>query len=289
MDYNFDALDGASLENASELRPELHLRPCNCNSVFCLKACKMRAYCKWVDKLKPAVAAFQSVMMLTLTIDPKRFDSPLHAWQTVGKRRWIAETVQKLARRRYLFSDRWFYVLEFQKNGWPHWHLAVDSEYIPHNVLQESWGYGFTAFSKSTKPETGDHAVYYLLKYMKKNERQPPEWAMRYEGRMRLIATSRGLVPTEKRTKSKQSKRKRKSKTIEQRTDGCGQATKLIAVVPIMGGVKYKFKASFNVPFEKRFASMSSEEREAWLREQRNKPIEVKPFDEFDDYSEKAA
>ena len=74
-------------------------------------------------------------MMLTLTIDPQLFESPDAAFRFVTDRSCIGRTMQHLRRAGVLNGVHWFAVIEWQANGWPHWHLLVDADRIPFDVL----------------------------------------------------------------------------------------------------------------------------------------------------------
>lgn len=62
---------------------------------------------------------------ITLTIDPERFENPLEAYQfgSDHMRRFLYA-----ARKAGLWTNKskWAWKLEFQANGWPHWHLLVE-------------------------------------------------------------------------------------------------------------------------------------------------------------------
>lgn len=255
----------------SESDRTLKVVPCNCKSGFC-PHCKWRNYFKWLDRLKPVLKTFKSVMMITFTVDPKKFSGPAQAWSEVMGRRWIAKTVAKIRRAGFLESERFFYVLEFHKSGWPHWHLVVESAFIPHEMIERAWGYGFVSYSKKTEFANSDHAVYYLLKYVGKNDSGYPEWVLHHPGRIRLVATSRGLVETEKREKNIGKKNPRKTKTIAQRIKGCGEQTVVVSKVPKMGGEGVSFLGMFPVRFKKEMRDWTKEQVLEWVKNQAHSP-----------------
>ena len=78
-------------------------------------------------------------MMLTLTLDPQHFASPQAAFEHVEKTRCVSVTMQALRRSGWLLSERWFAVIEWQENGWPHWHVLVEAGFLPVQTVRDAW------------------------------------------------------------------------------------------------------------------------------------------------------
>jgi hypothetical protein len=79
-------------------------------------------------------------MMLTVTVDPLLFpDGPKSAWEHVRARCAVARLVGRLHRSGWLNDRRYFFAMETQDNGWPHWHILVDSNFVPFDVLARLW------------------------------------------------------------------------------------------------------------------------------------------------------
>jgi hypothetical protein len=87
---------------------------------------------------------FHNWRFITLTIDQTLFYSPLAAYLAASDHM-----------RRFLYACRkaglwkndakWCWKLEFQRNGWPHWHLLVEKRSkIDYVKLRELWGLGHT-------------------------------------------------------------------------------------------------------------------------------------------------
>jgi hypothetical protein len=147
-------------------------------------------------------------MMLTLSIDQELFGSPQEAYEHVGKKRKVSELVRKLHRDGVLISKRFTVTLEFQKNGWPHWHLLVESRFVPKHELQDAWGLGHVWFSKRDFDDAS-HAVNYATKYITKTAKDQdefwfPDWVLDYPGNVRRFSTSRGLCPPDRRPAKRQ-------------------------------------------------------------------------------------
>jgi hypothetical protein len=167
--------------------------------------------------------------MWTLTVSPDEFDSPEQAYLHVGKKRLIAELVRALHRKGWLDSVRFFYCLEFQENGWPHWHLVVETAFVPIELVRGLWNVGHVWYSdgNGASPE---HAANYVTKYVAKPDVGFPEWVMNFKGNMRRFSTSRGLCePCRPRpNRCCDNPRVRIRKTPRERVKGCGSKTVLL-------------------------------------------------------------
>jgi hypothetical protein len=147
--------------------------------------------------------------MWTFTVDPKRFGGPLQAYRRVMKARIFSHLVNELNKRGYLYSRRYFWVMETHKNGWPHWHLLLDTNYVPFQEVAEIWNrlgtgdpeelFGRVQFSKGPKASKGEfkspmHAAFYAMKYVvKEPEYGWPDWLLDYEGNVKRFSPSHGF------------------------------------------------------------------------------------------------
>lgn len=206
---------------------EKYLTACKtkCKSQFC-PDCSLAHCVSWREKLRPALSHWDSVLMLTLTVDPAKFESPEAALRHVGEKRKISELIRALVRKGLLKNREFTCTLEFhkpEKGGWPHWHILVESKFIDKHKLQNCWGLGHVWLSKHDFKSV-DHAINYATKYIVKTNDDKandefifPEWAMDYKGNLRRFSTSRGLCKTrkfKKRTSSEgEKKRERKTRT----------------------------------------------------------------------------
>jgi hypothetical protein len=173
--------------------------------------------------------------MVTLTIDPKQFASPLEAFQYVGKHRCVSLFVRDLKRAGVAMSDRWFSILEFQENGMPHYHVLLESSWIDHKVAKRCWDkqgplrpamFGYLRLSKHFYGDV-THAVRYACKYVIKAARHPmPAWAGDLIV-LRRHSHSHGLIPTEDDRKSSGGvETDRKIQSISKRLASCGDPEK---------------------------------------------------------------
>lgn len=200
-----------------------------CKSQFC-KDCALAHCVSWREKLRPALAHWKSVMMLTLTLDRSRHESPEAGYRYVGKKRSVSELIKKLHKRKMIRSREFTTTLEFhkvEKSGWPHYHVLVDSSFVDKHELQRLWGLGNCWYSKH-EFKSISHAINYATKYISKTSEDDdeefwfPEWVLDFKGNMRRFSTSRGLCPSGRKRKKKadgEKTRPRIRKTGRQRSE----------------------------------------------------------------------
>lgn len=96
---------------------------------------------------------------ITLTLDPSKFESEL-AGYLKGKdemRRFLARLRKHLG----IEETGLAWKLEFQKNGWAHWHIFLDyKKLIPKRELDVLWGLGITDVRRCQ-----NDAIFYAFKY----------------------------------------------------------------------------------------------------------------------------
>ena len=215
---------------------------------------------RYRDLIRPAIADFERVLMLTLTVERK--ENPKDAYEKAQKDRAVSELIRALHRNKFLLSKRFFYVIEFHKDGYPHWHVIVESGFIPHSELKKRWARGHVWISagprnKSESFSSPDHAMNYVTKYLTKSE-PFPKWVMEYEGNMRRFSTSRGLIREIKPRKKKsplspRKKKPRRRRTPSERVASCGSKTNLL----IQHGGFYRFYESIDLRFQEYFRKLS--------------------------------
>ncbi len=117
----------------------LEVRACGCGSWFCERCCLSKGI-RLKERLKSKLVEFTGLMMLTFTLDPELFPGgPREAYEYVTCRRCVSVAMQRLDRWKLIHSRRFLTVIEWQKNGWPHWHVLVDATRIPFDKLREAW------------------------------------------------------------------------------------------------------------------------------------------------------
>ena len=113
--------------------------------------------------------------LLTLTIDPSLWASPLDSFD--GTRHSVPEMITRL-RRKY-GEIEYFRVTEITKKGWPHYHLLIRSDYLPHEQVQHVWQSltGATIVDIRQVKNSFD-SCNYLTKYLSKLHKIP--WTARH-------------------------------------------------------------------------------------------------------------
>ncbi len=206
---------GDSPASWEHLNTVIELKPCWCRKWFC-KHCGPRMGTKLKNELLFVLRQFSGVFGVTLTIDPKLFKTPQAAWAYVTSKRLISRFVRELRRRGFLPTNRWFCVCEFQaETNMPHWHLVLETGFVPYGDLVEVWssyrpadapsiervtkenykgrepGFGSVRFSKDHGAE---RACYYVAKYFCKWPTEGyPQWVYDRQGRLPKYSHSRGF------------------------------------------------------------------------------------------------
>ena len=223
----------------------------------------------WREKLRPAVAAWDKVTMITLTIDRKRFEGPEQAYRHIQAKRSVFEFVKKLHRRGLVDTAEFFYAIEFHPSSpdWVHWHVAVrgfctdivekweldQNRFLGQHWLADLWGHGLVCVSTPPNQEVmledgelqtvrfddpeyeagGEHAMNYLTKYIGKQDVEAPNWVLDGNFRFRKFSTSRGLcgkIQSRKEAKYPRLAKQKKRTPREIRTS-CAQEVKVLEVI----------------------------------------------------------
>ncbi len=179
-----------------------------CKNRHCADCCEHLGV-KLRERVRSVVREWKACLLITLTVDPEAVGSPLHAMERVRERRALSRLVRSLLKSGHLKSGRYFAAIEFQKNGHPHWHVLLESSFVPIERVQELWdmnrpdvagpvrpgrpGFGFVWCSKESF-ESVEHAANYVTKYVLKYPKEGyPEWVLDFVGRVAKYSTSRGF------------------------------------------------------------------------------------------------
>lgn len=235
-------------------------RECRCRSLWC-GLCNLKQKLDVRRKLHPVVETWRGCLMVMLSLDRARYpDGPRSAWVDVSKRKCVPRLIERLHALGLVYSRSYVKALEFQMDetfggggGWPHWHLLVEADFIPHEKLVRLWGLGHVSLSTGrdrpedrglTREELARKAGNYVTNYITKVE-EIPEWVMAEKG-MRLFETSRGLLRSEptKRDKTKRAKRRKPRNSIGHRLAGCQQGLNLweVDLVAKLGGFEKRWR-----------------------------------------------
>lgn len=192
-----------TVESDSSVSTRFYAAKCKCRSQFC-SDCSLAHCVSWREKLRPVLRDWYGVSMLTLTVDPSKFTDPESAYREVQRKRSVAEMVRRLEREDWVRSRKFCYALEFHKpenGGWPHYHVLVESRFVPHGELKKSWKHGHVWVTATRGKMSSDHAVNYATKYVAKAPEGFPDWVLDFKGNLRRFSVSRGLVESRKSKK----------------------------------------------------------------------------------------
>jgi hypothetical protein len=152
------------------------------------KYCGPKKARRYKNAIRDTAEAHKLCRFLTLTLDPCFMDreNPV-AYINKAYAKWRIYLKRKLGARVVYIR-----ILEFQKNGNPHFHILVD-RFIPHSLIQSTWqaaGGGRMVFIKYVDIHRISR---YLSKYLTK------ELLLSAPKRSRRITVSRGILLFEKR------------------------------------------------------------------------------------------
>lgn len=175
---------------------------CKCGCSWCPKCFLLRSS-KGVSE-RISGMNWKSTRMITITIDPHIFkNDPLKAYEfLVREKKAIPQFMRDLQRTAGINVLDWVRVLEWHKNGFPHWHIFVDvgvegqKGMIGHSVLKKYWSYG----GCSESPIKSEHHFKKLSGYFGKfgyfsqgkgHQSKLPEWALLTNYRIRRYDSKR--------------------------------------------------------------------------------------------------
>ena len=96
---------------------------CSCGKAWCPRCGLRTAIRRFARRIKGWDWRF--VRQVVLTVDPKLYESPEEALKEINGKRQIAGTVRNLERTIGVKVQDWQWVLEWHRNGFPHWHLFL--------------------------------------------------------------------------------------------------------------------------------------------------------------------
>ena len=201
--------------------------------------------------VRAATGLFDRPRMLSLTVNPGRFpfSSPEEAHERVTAKKCIPTLMKSLG------IAVWVWILEFQENGWPHWHVLVDLPADDRTDVEVGveatrlWkdrfrigGIDGVRLSPVVQGESSYDAVHRISGYMTKPPKEAfPDWVLQTHG-TRFIggskafsAYAKGSAPARMARKSKpdcQSVKPSKKtyaqrRTLAERMAGCGKTCRV--------------------------------------------------------------
>lgn len=139
-----------------------------------------------IKRLAWLTAAAKPNRALTLTTKTDTGDTPRQMFETVAPK--VSEFVRALRKR---FGEiEYLRVTEAGRAGFPHFHLLLRSDFLPHKVMKQTWK-DLTGFSIIYVQKVTDtfRSYYYLTKYLSKMSQM--DWTDRH------VSYSRQFFPEE--------------------------------------------------------------------------------------------
>ena len=197
------------IEKSQSRRPNFN------DSLVVFTALKCKCNCSWcprcfVARVAPKISKrissmnWQSTRQIILTVDPRKFENdPRKAYEyLVREKKSIPQFMRDLQRTAGVKVSDWVRVLEWHKNGFPHWHIFVDvgvegkKGMIGHDILKSYWSYGGCAESpikseKHFRKLTGYFGKFGYFSSDKAHQAKLPEWALLSNFKIRRYDSAR--------------------------------------------------------------------------------------------------
>ncbi len=242
LDLNQRLISGS--EASHDEQPAAVLVKSRCNARTCPQCQRRRGWETRQRLLEPEnLAKFKEPVLLTLTVDPKNFAGPEDAHQRVTDGGYIRAFLRMMG------ITIWVWVLEFQENGSPHWHILADisdrGQLTPPDlrrlwaVWRDKWGLGGLDVERRKCGWTASHAVHYITKYLMKAPKHGiPAWFLR-RARCRMCQASQrvgALVFRGRKTEEvgeRLVKRRRDARPLVERMSECGETSSILVPVVV--------------------------------------------------------
>jgi hypothetical protein len=130
-------------------------------------------------------------LFITLTYDRWPFADALDCYRVQSERQHVAMFIRRLSRKLGVsLKGQWTRKLEFQEDGWPHFHIVLmGHKFIENRLISECWGHGYT----STKGLTRDRCIYFT-KYITKGNCALPSFILGEKPRsLKIFSSSPGF------------------------------------------------------------------------------------------------
>lgn len=174
-----------TIRGQSKTSVQTHFYRVNCKSWNC-SYCRPRRAKRYRYAIRATAERLRLCRFLTLTLDPKKINGdPV---------RYLNSAFAKLRvylQRTYGAAPRYIRVLEFQKNGNPHFHILID-RYIDIEWIRKSWVAVGGGYMVDIQLVDIHRVGPYVSKYLTK------ELLMSAPARSRRVTTSRGIKLFEK-------------------------------------------------------------------------------------------
>ena len=216
---------------------------CCCGSVWCKSCYTHKGGSKrFSDRLQTMNP--ERVREVVLTVDPKKFKDGQEAYEVIRDKKALSQFIRDLGRYGGVEILRYQWILEWHKNGFPHWHFFLE---VPHagsagqignETLLRFWPHGliYESYIRSEKhwlkltSYFGKHG--YFNKKEKQHQLELPEWAKDVDYKIRKTGgtqtktdNNKCLEETTEELGDDPEKPERMARTYREVLSGCGQKT----------------------------------------------------------------
>lgn len=207
---------------------------CKCLKSWCPSCSKLTVIKPMVEHFEPW--DWRCVRLITLTINRNLFEGPEQAFDAIQKHKAIPNLMHNLNRTAGAGIVDWVRVLEWHKDGFPHWHLLVLVDKPGFNgqlggdSLRKYWRFGavretYVKSAKHWKRFTGYFAKqgYFEDKKGKKHQVELPEWAKQRKTALRRWGKKRnGILAEEGELVHVSNKTPWEEKPVDEQIDELG-------------------------------------------------------------------
>ena len=96
---------------------------CACRKSWCPSCGQKISVARFSEKISKW--DWERVRQVILTVDPNLYPDPETALKTINKKKHIANAIRNLERTKGIKIENFQWVLEFYRNGFPHWHVFI--------------------------------------------------------------------------------------------------------------------------------------------------------------------
>lgn len=210
----------------------LRVYQCRCRSVWCKKCAKTSPT---NDRIRERLTEMDWKRVRHVVLTVKRSIHPAAAYDYIRTYKLIPQLIRDLD----LTGQKWIWVLEFHRGGFPHWHLLVESDrgMIGKARIAEMWTLGLV-WESYVKSDAHWGAIVgyhqskgYLAGESKAHQLELPEWAMgrsrvrKFGGHVRNVP--RGTIENDSPEKVLPQKDRRADVTYRDRFLECGNGSRI--------------------------------------------------------------
>ena len=178
------------------------IAPHRCRSRLCPECGRLHGH-RVRKRLLERSGYFRRPSMLSLSVDllgtktGTGFTTPQESHLYVSEGTYVSRLMGELGIKRYVW------VLEFQQNGNPHWHVLFDRADLPGGFVdykrawsfwRDLWKIGGVFFSEDQRRACRSvrHAIHYITKYLTKQSRNGyPDWVWESGRNIRFVSCCR--------------------------------------------------------------------------------------------------